>query len=156
VVCRKTFEWGEGWRQKFTNRLLNFPELLTSDHHLPTSDDYLPTNDHHLPTSDDYLPTSDDRKASFYRKAMELSMFSTKVGGRVTPPHPLHRHDLDQVCDLFLVFMTDKWKMYPTLVRAKSLPTIETCSEQCTLHICSWDKEKAAWITKKDACESVL
>ena len=61
MACRKTSDWGGGGKQqKFTDRLLNAPEL---------------------PAIDDRLPTRDDRKAYFYLQAIELPTASTKVKG---------------------------------------------------------------------------
>ena len=73
VACRKNFEWGVQ-QQKFTDKLLNFPEI--------------PTNDDRLPTSDDRLPTSNDCKASFYRKTKELPTISAKRGFNTSHPTP--------------------------------------------------------------------
>ena len=94
------------WQQKFTEKLINVPVLLTNDDQLPRSDDRLPTNNDQLPRSDDrlstnddqlprnddrlstndgQLPRSDDRNVSFYRQAIELPTVFGKSGGCGTP-----------------------------------------------------------------------
>ena len=74
VACRRTLEWGVR-QHKFTDRLLNVPEL---------------------PTHDNRLPTSNDHIASFYRQAIALPTALVNVRG-VTPPIPTSARPLLQV-----------------------------------------------------------